>query len=131
MISSAQPNKLKTIFDPELGLENKDVGGRVRSLDEMYNEIREEDATTGMFDQFEKTTSKAKRPTNPRKKKAVPTEGTEDKEKKHDTAVLEFIRSGAAVKNQPYRLKRSMPLAQENASLFNSMNIIIEPRATT
>jgi hypothetical protein len=49
-------------------------------------------------------------------------------DEKKEAQILSDIRAGVAIKNQPYKLKRSLPLKRENSTLFLTMKIEIQPK---
>ncbi|GAQ93609.1 hypothetical protein KFL_017050020 [Klebsormidium nitens] len=121
-VSVQRSREVGVIYQPDLGLEN-----RQKSFLEGHDEYDTTEA-------FETITSEG-HTRRGRKRKGEATEANTKRgtallaiDEKKEAQILSDIREGTAIKNQPYKLKRSLPLPRENSTLFSTMKIEIQPR---
>ena len=118
-LSVRNSREMGVIYQPDLGFDNRQKS---------FLEGNDEYDTT---EAFESILSDAKRG---RKRKGEPSEATRRGtallaiDEKKEAQILSDIRAGVAIKNQPYKLKRSLPLKRENSTLFSTMKIEIQPK---
>jgi hypothetical protein len=101
----------KVIYDPRLGMGNKE-----KAFLEGHSGWDED--TTVAFEGLGEEPVKKIRKRKAEQKPPI---------KKQEQNILNSIREGTTIRNQPYKLQRALPLPREGNNLFSAMNIEIEP----
>lgn len=121
-LSMQSSREVGVIYQPDLGL-----GNRYRSFLEGNDEYDTTEA-------FETIVSEGHTKKGRKQKTEAPEASTKKAtalfaiDEKKEARILSDIREGTAIKNQAYKLKRSLPLPRENNTLFSTMKIEIQPK---